>query len=145
MSDPFALTTAEVKTQYDDSYAVGTAFAVLQDTIRIFNEEKTEAFKKVTAAIEAYNEARATASGHFEDIHRRVDEVSQARSERWAESERGEAVAAWILEIESLAEKLSATFDDVTEPEDIDADALDGEGDSIELLDETPNYIFGME
>ena len=145
MSNFFALTTAEVKTQYDDSFAVGTAFAVLQDTIRIFNEEKTKAFKKVTAAIEIYNEARAKASGHFEDIQRRVEEASQARSERWAESERGEAVAAWILEIESLAEKLSANFDDVTEPEDIDADALEGEADSIEMLDETPNYTFGMD
>lgn len=72
--------------------AVSTAVAIANDAMQNVND-----------AVEAYNEALNEAREFREDLVVRLEEEVNDKSERWQESEHGEATKEYIAEWENLA------------------------------------------
>jgi NAD-specific glutamate dehydrogenase len=93
----------------------------LERAIETYNEEASRAFAHVevvrdrmqallTEANEWLDEVRTDAQSYFDD-----------RSEKWQESEAGEAYAEWISELETTLDEI-----EIAEPDALDVPDLDG-------------------
>lgn len=77
----------------------------------------------LNAKIEAFNEAVEETNGWVEDVARTIEEYIDERSEKWQESERGDAYGTWKDEWENFTLEIVDTVEEI-EFEDF-ADLLD--------------------
>ena len=104
-----------------------------------YNSKIAELFTKVSAAQDAYDEARGDAAGFLEDIHREHDETFVNATEQWKESERGECVAEWLQELTAMTVELSsATF--ISASDEIDPNELENVFEEMESLNTEPEW-----
>ena len=113
----FKLTKAEDQRRMDYVTSLNELKSKLEDAIGEFNAKREELKAPVEAAFNAYKEALAEAKGFAEDIASAAEGQIDDKSERWQESERGEAARSWQQEWEGA---------ELDEPDDIDfGDDLD--------------------
>lgn len=97
---------------------------LLEDAVRVFNEELEAARVKMRGAIDDYNETLTAARGFAEDIASRLSDEIDEKSEKWQEGEKGEAAVAFKDEWEGVS------------LEEIDPDnVLPGDMEDIDLED----------
>lgn len=101
----------------------------LEKRVEDVNDALDTAVEALRQGIVEYNELVEEARGFSSDIASQAQEDIGDKSERWQESERGEAAKSWADEWES------ADFEDVELPqiERIDLGALDHDGTLGEL------------
>lgn len=108
------------------------AFLELASHIEAYNKKVTDAFDDVAQAVSSYNEALEEAQQFVADVASRIDSEISERSERWQESEKGQAASKW------LSDWQDADFDtlDVEAPEELEVDEPDEfEVDDYDHLD----------
>jgi hypothetical protein len=71
------------------------------DEIDAMSEPLAEMVSQVNDLIREYNEIVTEANGVLEDITSEVTNAIDEKSERWQESERGEAIISWRDELEN--------------------------------------------
>lgn len=94
---------------------------------------KDEAFVKLNALVDQYNETLSEARGFIEDLANTMDDYASERSEKWQEGDAGSAYSSWQQEYESI------DLDDVEHFEpDLDLGEDFDHADAIEQLPERP-------
>lgn len=104
----------------------------VEDAINVFNEKMKAEFQSVVSAIEAYNEAVKRADEFREDIENQQSEYIGERSEKWADSDAGQAYESWHGEWETALDEAECD-----EPTDIEAPSFEA-ADVLENLPESP-------
>jgi hypothetical protein len=103
----------------------------LEDAISVFNEAVNAARNALSIQIDAYNEAQVSAYNLMEDIHREQEEALDGRSEKWLDSEKGEAAKDWVQNLENIREALSVeVYHSIADP--LNVEELLGEEDPDE-------------
>ena len=69
------------------------------------HEQVTEAGSEAEAAADRYNEAVQEYNGALMEVAAKVQSYMDDRSDKWHESERGEAYAEWLSALEEEAEE----------------------------------------
>jgi hypothetical protein len=93
----------------------------LEDAIAVYNDEMTKLRGPLDEAIRNYNEVVESARGFAEDIASAADCAIDDKSEKWQDSDNGQAAVLWKDEWES------ASFDEieVEYPDDLTIDGID--------------------
>lgn len=111
----------------------------LAAAIEEFNAKRAEAFQGVESAINAYNEKLDEARGLRDDVAGRLEDEWSEKSEKWQESDKGEAASNMKTEWEN------ADLDDF-EIEEIEEIEIDEPGEleapdltHADLLEELPD------
>lgn len=112
--------------------ALKEAKAELEKTIDKFNLDMRYAFDAVEKQQSSYNDLVEEANNFVGLIRSEMDDYSSERSERWAESEAGQAFDAWRNEFEVELEGEDLTCPDELETSDLNGDAI------LEELPEAP-------
>lgn len=102
----------------------------LDQKVEDVNDALQTAIDALNDALAGYNEKLEEARSVVADIVSAAEEDFSDKSERWQEGERGEAVRAWIDEIEQVM------LDDIEAPE-MEPIVLDAE-DHADLLEQLP-------
>lgn len=102
----------------------------LEDAINVANEKLQAIRDELTSAQEAYNEVVQAAADWADDIANVAEATIDDRSEKWQESERGQAAIAW----KDVWRDLDLSPADITMPEDA---MLDGD-DPADTLENAP-------
>ena len=106
----------------------------VEDAIAVYNDLVKAARLDVEAALTAYNETLQEVAGFAEDIVSQADQDLSEKSEKWQDSERGQAALAWKEEWDTaMFEQLEIEFpDDIEAPEPTHADDLEALATEIE-------------
>src|SRR5262249_9050748 len=131
---------AELSADYQELQAALETFteerevlwAALQAAVERFNDGQREAWEPVVHAQSVVNTKIEEATQWRTDIAAEMDEYLTERSEKWQESERGQAYQAWRDEYE---EEMDAI--ELDEPPDIELE----EPDEVTLEAEDPGEI----
>lgn len=128
------LTAAEAKQRDALRDALTDAAELLQAAVAEYNAVMTEHAEKVQAALDAYNQAVSEARYFRDDIVAEREDDYGDKSEKWQESEKGEAVRSWIDEWEGAElDDLEIEFpEELDEPDAAHADTLDNLPESAE-------------
>ncbi len=120
----FKLDKQELKRRDQLFDELGEARAKLEDAVAVFNDDLNVAREKLQNQIAAYNEVVLEARGFIEDVASRLDSEFDDKSERWQESDKGQAAASLRDEWQNIA------FDgiEIEYPEDIEIDGADHDG-----------------
>lgn len=104
------------------------AWGKIEDAVDVYNDAVAELKGPVAEAIEAYNEIATEAAGFAEDVATRAEGEFDDKSEKWQESERGQAAGGWRDEWQSLdLATIEPEFpDDLAIDDPGHADALEG-------------------
>src|SRR5215510_15034516 len=112
-----ALSKAQLVTLKTLFETLTTRYEAFEEAVDDFNATQAEAWNEVLAAEEAYNEAVTTANEWLGEVKEAIEEYVNERSEKWQESDRGQAYAAWLeafsveLEESDLSEPAELTLD----------------------------------
>jgi DNA anti-recombination protein RmuC len=109
----------------------------LVDAIREFNEALEKLRDPLRQAIHDYNETLANANQFLSNLTERVDQELEGKSERWQNSEKGEAAAEW----RSALGDVSFSDVDVDLPEDVSEHLPDDHAEELEQLPEEPEGV----
>jgi vacuolar-type H+-ATPase subunit I/STV1 len=128
----FKITKTDDKRIREALEKLAAARSKLEDEVFVFNDAQAKARDALQVHIDAHDEAAQEVRGLIEDIHREADEEFDGKSEKWQESDKGEAAREWIDSVEAL----------VGEIEDADANQLPGgiEADSLLPSDPVDEY-----
>lgn len=120
----FKLTKADMARRDDLINKLSELRDELEQRVEDVNDALDTAVEALRQGIVEYNELLEEARGFTADIVSQAQEDIADKSERWQESERGEAAQGWADEWEN------AYFEDVETPqiERIDLGALDHDG-----------------
>lgn len=129
----FKLTKVEVEQRDQLVAALNTKYAALEDAVSEYNAKLAELREPLQHALDGYNEAVEQARGFAEDIASQIDNDIEDKSEKWQESERGEAAIAWRDEWQGI--DLSEI--DLDLPGDLEVEATDHAADLEALSSET--------
>lgn len=96
--------------------------AELDSALEAFNAQIAPLSADLRQAIEDYNSLLFDARAFVEEFVAEMQTEFEDKTERWQDSDRGQAVAEWISDLEN-----SADFEDVgfEEPQEIELDAPD--------------------
>lgn len=119
------LTKEEAARRDEVTNAAGAARDALNAALDAYNEKVAAAFAELKTATDAYNESCASARDFAEAVATRLRDEHFAKSERWQESEKGQAADAFVSAWEDFA---AADF----EPEE----PLEMEGPDEELAEQ---------
>lgn len=109
------------------------AFAELDAAIEHYNEMVSAAYNDLEAAAQKYNEARDEAQGWCGDIACEIETYREERSEKWQDSEAGQAYTDWQEQYEGC--RLERAEFEAPEPLAIE---FEDAGDTLENLPESP-------
>lgn len=100
------------------------ASAKVEDEIAAFNAKREELAKPMNDAIAAFNKIAEDAEGFVSDIVSSMDDYASEKSDKWQESDTGQAFEEWKSAWEGIA---CEAFDDVSieEVEMPDTDMID--------------------
>src|SRR5574343_1903149 len=100
----FKLTKAELKRRDELAASLELAGAELSKGIETFNEEVSKLFgAHVEVALIKYNEVLQEAQEFREDVVGRLEDEASDKSERWQESEAGQAAEEFTSEWRELS------------------------------------------
>lgn len=88
----------------------------VESAIEKFNETMSEAWDDVAAAVDEYNELIGEANEVRENLHEEMESWASDKSDRWQESDAGQAHADWRGQWEEEFE----TIDEVEKPDSIE-------------------------
>ena len=114
----------------------------LTDAIAGFELALEPLVTAVNAKVDAYNEALQDARGFLEDEANSAQEAFDEKSERWQESDKGQAVFEWMSELTyealsgSIADVSHLSVDNITHEMGVMDDAYD----LSEHVTEEPSY-----
>ena len=122
-----ALSKNQSKAKADASQALRTAAEQVTAAVGAFNKAVEDAQQSVTEALAAYNAVLENTCGFAEQIVADMQESYDGRSEKWQESERGQAYKDWLDEWCGLClDEIEIDFpDDLDEPDLSAAETLD--------------------
>lgn len=128
----FKLTKQESERRAEHVEKLRSAWGNVDDAVRAYNEALAPLKEAVEKAVEEYNEAMNEARGFAEDVVSQADEDISDKSERWQESEKGQAVIEWKGEWERIS------FDDLSTefPDELSIDEPDHIGELEEVAEE---------
>lgn len=95
----------------------------LEEAFKVFNSVLEGARIDLRDAVGKYNEALAAARGFAEDIASRLEDEIDDKSEKWQESDKGQAAAAFKDDWESVEFQDDLDADEIA-PGDIDFSEL---------------------
>jgi len=135
-----------VKVAAEDADAeIQKSFEVLRAAVDAHNEAVEAAFAPVKEAVDAYNETLDAIRSFYADQESDAQSTFDERSEKWQESDKGQAFQAWIesLGAASVLDDLEVpTFDpieiddppEIEVPEDVDehVETIEGVADGPE-------------
>jgi vacuolar-type H+-ATPase subunit I/STV1 len=120
--------------------AVADAQAAVETAVEDFNGAMTVARASLDEAIVNYNEALAELKGRLESEQDAHQQEYDEKSERWQESDRGNAASEWIDAIGNAASALDAELDMTGLPGP--ADSFDfADLDEVESLPDAPDEV----
>ena len=94
--------TKSMLTERDDVCArLRAAFEALEQAVDTYNEAMQNQWEAVDAAMNAYNDVAVEATTWQENVASDIQDYIDSRSDKWQESERGQAYLAWQGEYES--------------------------------------------
>ena len=99
----FKLTKHDAARRAEHVEKLTEAAAKLEDAVVVFNAGLEQLKGPLTAALAEYNSVLAEARGFAEDIASQADSELDEKSERWRDSDRGQAAVAFKDEWEGLA------------------------------------------
>lgn len=94
----------------------------VEDAVRHYNETVAAAHEVLVEAIGGYNAGLEAARNAVADLQNVAQSEFDAKSNRWQQGERGEAVQDWIGEFENVASDLDDIEPD--EPTELDIDSF---------------------
>jgi hypothetical protein len=105
----------------------------VQTAVEVFNERTAALHEDVDKAVEEYNELLSEVRGFAEYIAIAADDEIGNKSDKWAESERGEAATSWRDQWEGYSpDEIEVTYPDDLMIEDPQ------HADDLEALPEQP-------
>jgi hypothetical protein len=121
----FRITKAEADRREELVKRLEAQWGVVEDSVREYNEAVQSLREPVENALNLYNEIVQEARGFADDIANEHTDAFDDKSERWQDSETGEAVREWVDEwqnvvLEEIAPDWPADLD-ITDPENADA------------------------
>src|SRR5262245_48455400 len=129
----FKLSKAEIDRRQELVDQLTELRGKLEDAVSEFNSKVEELKAPVTSALEAYNEALGEARSFAEDIASEGDSARDQKSDKWQESERGEASRGWVEEWQNVSlDDIEIEFADDL-PFDAPSHAEDLDGLPVEL------------
>jgi hypothetical protein len=104
------------------------ASSELEDAVSVYNDALEKLKAPVEEALKKYNDVVEEARGFSADIASRADDEITDKSERWQESERGEAASSWKDEWENASlDEIEIEFpDEIAVAGNDHADTLEG-------------------
>lgn len=96
----FKLTKTELIQREKIAAALKTTGTALSEAVTIFNTTCEEAWKTVEAAQESYNEQVQMAQEFMVEVHDSHQNEFDEKSEKWQESDAGQAASGWLDEWE---------------------------------------------
>lgn len=94
--------TKSMLTERDDVCArLRAAFESLEQAVDTYNEAMRKQWEAVHATMNAYNDVAVEATTWQENVASDIQDYIDSRSDKWQESERGQAYLAWQGEYES--------------------------------------------
>lgn len=78
------------------------AFYNLEDTVDKYNGEMESQWELVESALESYNDVVSEVSGFKDDVAGQIQEYIDERSEKWPETDNGQAITSWHDEVENF-------------------------------------------
>lgn len=133
MATKLGLSKAQIIERDELVASITIASKSLADAIDSYNETVRVAREALDAKIAEYNEALEPARGFASDFASAMSDAVGERSEKWQESEKGEAASSFVSEWEG-AEFGDFEIDDVEEIEAPEEDAAE----TLENLPESP-------
>ncbi len=88
----------------------------LENAIGEYNQTQKEAFEKVQAALDAYNNSVDQAREFVDDIKSEMQSYYDERSEKWQEGDAGSNYQSWI----DAWENIDLSEIEVSEPDELD-------------------------
>lgn len=114
---------------------LGDAASEYTTALDEYNTAMQEEWRKVEAAVQNLNDAIAEANQWRSDVAAAIQEYMDGKSDKWQESDRGQAYASWKSEWEdSDLEEVSHS-----EPDDLTDDTID----YVEALGNYPEEFNG--
>ena len=102
----YKLTRNELLATEEFAARIKKAHEEIGDAICELNGLIEERVEQINAQIGLLDEIKNEAAGYVSDIHSEHEEKYDLASEAWQESDRGEAVREWMLELEGLMSRL---------------------------------------
>lgn len=124
--------TKSQRTAFDTRLkALQTSEAEMQNAVSAFNAVVAEEFSKMQAAFEQFEEDRGAMHDLLVEVEEENRNAFDERSDTWQESERGEAVSAWLDSLAEGVQSVESMEQELSEPEEVTAyaDGLDELGD----------------
>lgn len=116
------LSKQELQQRDEFADALETSRNKLCDAVDKFNSKITELYEPVAGLVEEYNGIAADAQNWRDDILSQMDDYMSERSEKWLESDTGQAYQEWKDSWESL----SIEQFNIEQPEGIDLPEIEG-------------------
>lgn len=121
------LNKTQLKQRDDIGTKINDAFSDLAKAIEKYNETINAARSDVEAALTDYNAAIGEAASFRDDLVSEMDSYEGDRSEKWAETEAGEAFANWKSEWEGAElDEVEIDFPEELETPDNVQEVFDG-------------------
>jgi exonuclease VII small subunit len=112
------LTKAQLKQRDELTSKLDLGHSDLDEAIAIFNDAMRTAFEILQTELEKYNDVLEEAREFRDDIVSVFDDFISNKSEKWQESDKGQAAAS----LKDAWENLTLDQIDVDEPETLDPD-----------------------
>lgn len=116
----FKLTKQEIKQRNELVDELEAEKNKLDDAVRVFNEALEKARNELLIVLTDYNATVEDARNFVADIVSQAENDVGEKSERWQESERGQAVGEWVEAWRNVERELSEV--ELELPEDIEPD-----------------------
>lgn len=91
----FKLTKDEMKTKTELGESLEKAWASVEEAVGVYNDDIKVAKEKVTKVIASFNDVAAQAATFIAGVAERAEGEIGDKTEKWQESEKGEAAASW--------------------------------------------------
>ena len=117
------LTKDEIKQKDDHVSELEKQMANMENAVNVFNAAMETARVDLRDAVSKYNEALTAARGFAEDIASRLENEIDDKSEKWQESDKGQAAASFKDDWEGVELQDDLDADEIA-PGDIDFSEL---------------------
>ena len=130
----YKLTRNELSSIEEFAARIKKAHEEIGDAVADLNSLIEERIEQIDVQIGLLDEIKNEAAGFVQDIHSAHEENYDLASEAWQNSDRGEAVREWMLELEGLVSRLEESTE-WTGPETVgwDPDLADEALDNVEV------------
>jgi hypothetical protein len=131
---PYKLTRNELSAMEEFAARIKKAHEEIGDAVEDLNTLIEARIEQIDVQIGLLEEIKNEAAGYVADIHSAHEENHDLASEAWQNSDRGEAVREWMLELEGLVSRLEESTE-WTGPESVgwDPDLVNEALENVEV------------